>query len=55
MVKQMDENVREIGYCSECGETIFDDMEEIFVDSDGHYFDSLDCLIEYFGVTRLEM
>ena len=50
-----DEEVRVIGYCAQCGEDITDDTEDVFVDSEGNYFDSVDCLITYFDVTRLEV
>lgn len=49
------EDVRILGYCEECGVEITDELDEIFVDSDGNYFDSIDCLLEYLGVTRLEV
>lgn len=51
----MDDNVRVFGYCAECGDFITDGCKDIFVDSDGNYFDSIDCLMEYFDVVRLEM
>ena len=50
----MDEEVRVIGVCAECGSEVTDDTEVIFVDSEGNYFDSVDCLTEYFNVARLE-
>ena len=54
MVKQMNENVRELGYCSECGETIFDDMEDVYVNEDGRYFCCTECAMAYYGLTKLE-
>lgn len=54
MVKQMDENVREIGYCSECGDTIYDDMEDIYVNEDGRYFCCTECAMAYYGLTKVE-
>lgn len=50
----MDEERRMLGICEECGSPITDDADTIFVDSDGNYFDSIDCLIEHFGVTQIE-
>jgi hypothetical protein len=51
----MDNEIRTFGYCEACGNMITDDCNYIFVDSDGNYFDSIECLIEHFGVVRLEM
>ena len=51
----MNDDVRVFGYCAECGNIITDECEDIYVDSDGNYFDSIDCLIDYFDVVRLEL
>jgi glycosyltransferase involved in cell wall biosynthesis len=54
-MKIMNENeVRILAHCAECGAQITDDIKTIFVDSDGNYFDGIDCLTEYFGVTQIE-
>lgn len=51
----MDENeVRVIGYCAECENDITDDMETIYVDEDGNYFDSQECAMIYHGIHKLE-
>lgn len=48
------EETRVIGYCAECGSEITDDMEDIYVDEDGHYFDSSECAMIYCGLHKLE-
>lgn len=50
----MGENVRELGYCNECGDTIFDDMEDIYVNEDGRYFCCIECATSYYGLTKVE-
>ena len=49
------EEVRLIGYCAECGEDITDDMEDISIDEDGHYFCSCECAQIYHGLHKLEV
>jgi hypothetical protein len=53
MVKTMNEDVRVFGYCEECGRAITDDCEA-YVDSDGNYFDCLDCLFEHYDIVKVE-
>lgn len=52
----MDENeARVIGYCEECGNTITGNDDEAFVDVDGNYYCCTDCVLEHYGITRLEL
>lgn len=51
----MDEmDVRTIGYCAECDSEITDDMEDIYVDDEGHTFCSSECAMIYYGLHKLE-
>ena len=52
----MDENeVRTFGYCVECDSEITDDNEEYFVNEEGEVFCCVSCLLEHYGIHRLEM
>ena len=53
MVKTMGEDVRVFGYCEECGSAITDN-DEAYIDSDGRYFDCIDCLLEYYDISKVE-
>lgn len=51
----MNENeVRVIGYC-ECGNEITDNDCEAFVDEEGNYYCCIDCILEHYAITRLEI
>ena len=49
-----DIEVRIIGYCAECGEDITDDIEDIYTDEDGNYFDTVECAMIHHGLHKLE-
>lgn len=49
-----DNETRLIGYCAECGEDITDDIEDIYTDEDGNYFDSAECAMIHYGLHKLE-
>lgn len=50
----MDEmDVRTIGYCAECDSEITDDMEDVYVDENGNYFCSVDCVLEYYKIAKV--
>jgi hypothetical protein len=52
----MNENeVRILGYCPICGEAVTDEDEDIYVNKEGHYFNSLDCMMEFYEVERVEV
>lgn len=50
----MDEK-RLIAYCENCGEEITGDSEDVYVDDEGHYFCSLECVLEHYKVTKIEL
>lgn len=50
-----DENeVRIRAYCSECDEEITDESEEYYCNDDGEYFCSIECVLEHYGISKLE-
>ena len=53
MVTTMNDEVRVYGYCEECGNAITNE-DEAYIDHDGRYFDSVDCLFEYHDITKVE-
>jgi hypothetical protein len=48
------EEARVIGYCAECGHSIYDDNEDVYVDEDGNYFDGADCVMDFYKIHKLE-
>ena len=50
----MDEK-RLIAYCENCGEEITGDSEDVFVDVDGHYFCSVECVLVHYNVTKIDL
>ena len=55
MVKTMNDDVRILGYCEECGFTITDDMEDYYCDDDGNKFCCNECIMDYYGIHKLEI
>ena len=50
----MDEE-RVIAHCEECGNEITNNDSEIYVDQDGNYFDSIECILEHYNIVKLEI
>ena len=50
----MDE-IRVYGYCAECGNRIVDTDEEYYVNSDGEIFCCVECAMEHYGITKIEL
>ena len=50
----MDE-VRIFGYCECCGSKITDEGEEYFANAEGEVFCSTDCILEHYGIMRIEV
>lgn len=40
-------------YCEECGSAILDG-DVAYVDSEGRYFHSVECICEYYDITKVE-
>lgn len=52
----MDENeVRTFGYCAECGSEVVDDGNEYYVNEDGEVFCSIECVLEHYHITTIEV
>lgn len=50
-----DKEVRIIGYCTQCGDSITNDIEEYYCDEEGNFFDSVECAMDYYGIHLLEV
>lgn len=51
----MDEEVRIFGYCIQCGEKVTDEFEEYYCDEEGNLFCSDECLLEHYGLYKVEV
>ena len=51
----MDEDVKIIAYCAECGSEVTSDIEEYYCDEDGNFFDSVECALIHGGIHKLEV
>lgn len=54
MFDSYEEKAQPIARCVECGELIYDDSDEIYMDCDGNYFCSLDCSLNFYGIHKAE-
>lgn len=50
----MDE-IRKFGYCEHCGEEVTDESEEYYVTEDGKVFCCIECVLEHYCVTKVEL
>lgn len=50
----MDE-IRMFGYCKNCGDKVTDEGEEYYVNDDGEVFCCIECMMEYYCVTKIEV
>ena len=50
----MDE-IRVFGECECCGNTVTDDGDEYYVSEDGKVFCSVECVLEHYGITKIEL
>jgi hypothetical protein len=50
----MDE-VRVFGYCENCGEKVTDEGNEYYISDDGKVFCHIECALEHYGITKVEI
>jgi hypothetical protein len=50
----MDE-IRVFGYCENCGEEVTDESNEYYVTDDGMVFCGIECVCEYYNITKVEV
>ena len=52
----MDDNeVRKFGICEECDNEVTDDSDEYYTSEDGKVFCSVECVLEHYGITKIEL
>lgn len=49
----MNDDVIIRGYCEECGSEITNE-DEAYVNAEGRYFDSIECLCQYYDIVKVE-
>lgn len=49
----MNDDVIIRAYCEECGNAITDE-DKAYIDNDGRYFDSVDCVMSYHNICEVE-
>ena len=49
------DDVRNFGYCECCGNAITDADKEYYVSEDGKVFCCVECVMEHYGVTKVEV
>ena len=52
-VRVMNDDTMIVGYCEECGSAITTN-DEAYIDHDGLYFDSVECVLQYHDITKVE-
>lgn len=50
----MNDEIRILGYCEECGNDVTDETD-CYCDEEGHYYCSCECVMEHYGIHRLEV
>ena len=50
----MDE-IRVFGYCECCGNQVTDEDESYYMSEDGKVLCSVECVLEHYGVTKIEL
>lgn len=50
----MDE-MRKFGYCEHCDEEVTDMSNEYYITDDGKVFCCIECILEYYGLTKIEV
>ena len=50
----MDE-IRNFGECECCGNEVTDEHEEYYINDDGKVFCSIECILEHYGITKIEL
>lgn len=42
-----------IARCEECGELIYEDNGDVYIDDDGNYFCCLKCALDHYSIRRV--
>ena len=49
-----DKESKPIARCAECGELIYDDSQDVYLDDDYNYFCDLQCALNHYGIHKSE-
>jgi formylmethanofuran dehydrogenase subunit E len=44
-----------IARCEECGELIYEDNDDVYIDDDGNYFCNLQCVLDHYSIRKIEV
>ena len=44
-----------IARCEECGELIYEDNDDVYIDDDGNYFCCLQCVLDHYSIRKIEV
>jgi formylmethanofuran dehydrogenase subunit E len=48
------EEEKSIARCEECGELIYEDNEDAYIDENGNYFCCLQCVLDYYYIKKVD-
>jgi hypothetical protein len=49
------DDIRIFGYCECCGNSITDEDNEYYVDAEGKIFCSVECVLDSYGLAKVEV
>ena len=49
------DDIRVFGYCECCDNKVDDSSDEYYVDSEGKVYCSVECVLEKFGIVKIEV
>ena len=52
--EQIEDESQANGRCEECGELIYDDNYDAYINGLGEHFCSLECVLSYYGIRRVD-
>ena len=49
-----DDEIIPIARCTSCGELIFDDNKDVYINNDGEYFCGIQCVLDFYEIRLSE-
>lgn len=49
-----EDDSKAIARCEECGELIYEDNDDVYINDDGNYFCSLRCALNYYSLRKID-
>lgn len=49
-----EEDIQPIARCEECGELIYEDNDDAYIDDNGNYFCSLQCVFYWYSISKID-